>query len=66
MSCSGCAAPRATPLGVRHVDILGGTPERPEPEILPVALSRPGSSSRLPQEDLRLGLIRVRPKMSRP
>ena len=48
MSCSGCAAPRAMPLGIHHVDMLGGTPERPEPEILAVALSRPASSPRLP------------------
>ena len=41
MSCSGCAAPRATPLGIHNVDMLCGTPERPEPEILAVALSRP-------------------------
>eukprot|EP01045_Picozoa_sp_COSAG04_P019308 COSAG04_NODE_1864_length_5351_cov_145.728517_4_plen_117_part_00 len=33
MSYSDCAAPRATPLGIHHIDMLGGTPERPEPEI---------------------------------
>ena len=48
MSYSGCAAPRAAPLGIHHVDMLGDTPERPEPEILVVALSRPTSSPRLP------------------